>query len=135
MQHQIENGLEHTMGRAFHTVHLLTANIPQAQNAVLEAIDLFDPDDDGEETLFRYALRAGVQAQEVPRSDAGFVPAELQSVLNLPRNLRHCFVLRFLAGLSRQDCARLLQLNTGEVDQYSCTALQRLAGSDVESRS
>jgi DNA-directed RNA polymerase specialized sigma24 family protein len=41
----------------------------------------------------------------------------LQRVLRLPTNLRHCFVLRVLAGLSRQDCADLLRVGERQVDK------------------
>jgi len=132
-----ERRIVHTISRAFRTAHLLTASIQQAESAVLEAIDSFDPDGETEETLFRYVVHAAVRSSVehiLPSASnqsesAMFLPVELQAVLNLPPNLRRCFVLRVLVGLSRQICARLLRLDARRVDQYTCAALQCLAAS------
>ena len=121
--------LERTLAKAFHAAHLLTASLRQAEAAVLEAIDRFDPNRDTDETLYRYALRASVEApaehqeESTPRQ-----PAELQHVLKLAREFRHCFVLRILVGMSKQACAELLGFNVRSVEEYTCTAMQRLAG-------
>ena len=130
-------GAENIINRALRTAHLLTASMRQAENAVLEAIHSFDPARETEEMLFRHALKAAIQgpdeasASNQPES-AGSVPArELQAVLNLSPNLRRCFVLRILAGLSRQACARLLGLSAHRVDQYTHAASLCLSGFDT----
>lgn len=134
-----ERSIEHTISQAFRTAHLLTASIQGAESAVLEAIDSFDPDSDTEEALLPYVLHAAVQsavehmlpsALDQPKSTEPLLPVELQAVLNLSPNLRRCFVLRFLAGVPVQACARLLHLDAGQVDEYSCAALRCLAGFD-----
>ena len=55
------------------------------------------------------------------------LPVELQHVLHLARNLRHCFVLRLLVGLSRALCAWLLHLETRQIDERTCAAVLELA--------
>jgi len=122
--------LERTLGRALYAAHLLTASIRQAEAAVVKAIDWFDPDRDDEDTLFRYALRAAVEApaEHQMESTGSPLPVELQAILNLTRELRHCFVLRVLIGMSKQACAQLLGLNVHIVDECTCIAMQRLAG-------
>jgi hypothetical protein len=129
--------IERTIRRAFRTAHLLTADVRQAEIAVLKAIDLFEPEVDTDETLFRHTMHAAVLSPTEPmpraashRSEAtdSFVPVELQAVMNLSRDLRYCFVLRILAGWSRLACARLLRLQGRSVDRYTGAALQCLAG-------
>jgi DNA-directed RNA polymerase specialized sigma24 family protein len=123
--------IEQTVSLAFRTAHLLTASTQQAESAVLEAIDSFDPDVDTGETLFQNAILGAVQCpSSQSQSTESFEPPELQAVLSLSENLRRCFVLRVLVGLSRRSCARLLRLNAGTVNDYTCAALQRLARVD-----
>ena len=122
---------ERTLDRSFNAAHLLTASVRQAEAAVLKAIDWFDPNLETEEGLFRHALRAavGIPPEWELGSAVRALPAELQAVLNLPRELRHCFVLRVLIGMSRQACGELLGLNVQKVDESTFTAVRRLAGS------
>jgi DNA-directed RNA polymerase specialized sigma24 family protein len=128
---QPSRDIEQTVSRAFRTAHLLTASIRQAESAVLEAIDSFDPDVDTAESLFQNAILAAVRCpSSESQSNESFEPLELQAVLNLSENLRRCFVLRVLVGLSHRSCARLLRLSVGTVNEYTCAALQRLAGID-----
>lgn len=117
--------------RAFVTVHLLTADAGQAENAVLDAIEEWDPDYEPEEALFDRALTSALQNEHRDAfsspgrsgSNGTIVPEELQAVLGLPAQLRRCFVLRILAGLSRRDCADRLNLTDHSVDTYTCAAL------------
>ena len=51
----------------------------------------------------------------------------LRAVLMLAPPIRRCFVLRNLAGMSAQACARLLDLLPNQVDEYAGTAHQCLA--------
>ena len=123
--------IEQAVRLAFRAVYLLTASVQQAEGAVLEAIDGFDPDCDVQEVLVRNAIRAAVQCPSGQSlSSKTFEPPELRAVLGLPENLRRCFVLRVLVGLSQADCARLLRLNLQAVNDYTCAALRHLAGFD-----
>jgi len=131
-------GIEDTISLAFRTAHLLTASVHQAESAVLKAIGSFDPESDSEQTLLRSTMHAAVCSVErklqstpnQPASTGSSVPIELQAVLHLSKDLRRCFVLRILVGMSRQACARLLRLKVRSVDQYTRAALQCLAGFD-----
>lgn len=121
--------MEQTVSRAFRTVHLLTASIQQAESAILRAIDSLDPDVDARESLFQNAILAALNC---PSSESQSIeslgPPELHAVLRLPENLRRCFVLRVLVGFSQSACARLLNMTVATVNEYTCAALQRLAG-------
>ena len=132
-----EPAIKLVISRAFYAAHLLTGSIQQAERAVLEAIDSFDPHHGNGETLFRNALQAAVQnaitpmlAADTKSSEAVGVclPAELQAVLDLAPDLRRCFVLRALVGLSRRASALILRLSARRVDEYTCAALRCLAG-------
>jgi DNA-directed RNA polymerase specialized sigma24 family protein len=133
---QGKRATDHAISRAFLTAHLLTANREQAESAVLEAILHWDLEEGTEEVFLHRVACAAIQAQvEYESSNAGepapaelLLPVELQAVLDLSPQLRRCFVLRVLVGLSRQVCARLLDLSVLIVDQYTCAALEHLAG-------
>jgi len=116
---------------AFRTSHLITGSVPLAEKAVLNALDRFDPDRDSQRTLLWYAVAAAIEqpASELPPRNSGD-PVELDAVLALPDLLRCCFVLRFLIRYSPGACAGLLHLSVDAVNEYSCVAVQRLAGLD-----
>ena len=117
-----------TVWRAFRTAHLLTASVDQAERAVLRAIGSFDVETDTDEMLFQRAIRAAVACpSNLAPSSRALLPAELQSVLDLSHDLRRCFVLRILVGMSRRDCSKLLRLSDRTVNDYTCSALRRLA--------
>jgi DNA-directed RNA polymerase specialized sigma24 family protein len=133
-----EGAVEYTISRAFLAAYLLTASIQQAEGAVLGAIDSFDPDRDSKETLFRHAVHAAVERpmqRLLPSvscrsgSNGWRLPIELQAVLDLADAFRRCFVLRALAGFSREACGRLLGVRASTVDRLTSSALKRLAGS------
>jgi len=122
-------GLAETIDRAYLTAHLLAGDRERAENAVLQAIEAWNAERHNEEELFEHVVRAAVRARgsaDPGGPDASFLPAELRAVVNLPRELRHCFVLRMLAGLSQADCARMLRMSPKRVGQYTCSALKRL---------
>src|SRR5262249_4588673 len=58
------------------------------EEAVLIAIDSFDPDTDANDNLFQNAVSAAVRLPVCTSNSSGsFLPVELQSVLNLPGEL------------------------------------------------
>ncbi len=127
--------LEQTLGRAYLAAHLFTASAQQAEDAILEAVDWWDAENDDQEDLFRQVLETAARQHMTPRppipnrgdrAARGFLPPELRSVLRLPAPLRRCLVLRVLAGLSRPACARMLRLRLHQVDEYTCAALKSL---------
>ena len=129
--------LEHTLNGAFLAARLLTGSIGQAETAVQEAIESWDPDEDAEEALFQQVLKAAVRfPAEFAVSNWGIsnwreagspLPAELQAVLRLSPRFRQCFVLRILLGQPPEVCARLLGLSEERVDEYTCAGLKSLA--------
>ena len=126
--------VENTVSRALLTAYLLTASVEQAETAVEAALASWDGDNGSEEGLFQAVLSAAVRSQvggttslEKPDSARVFLPSELRTVLDLSWQLRRCFVLRMLVGLSVQMSARLLDLHPRHVRRYTCEALQRLA--------
>ena len=133
MAAETQRGIEHTISRAFLIVQLLTRSASQAESAVMEALDSWDPAGESEEVLLERVLAAGIRIQGAgaasrsnePELPASF-PREIQAVLRLPAQIRCCFVLRILVGLSRPVCARLLHLSSRQVDEYTSRALKRL---------
>jgi DNA-directed RNA polymerase specialized sigma24 family protein len=125
-------GVLRLLDRALLTAHLLTGSFQQAEEATLGAIGSWRPDEEPEEVLFQNVLDAATRAQVEPSANnpdrsASYLPNELKAVLGLPPQLRSCFVLRILAGLPAQACARLLSLHSDVVDRYTCDAVQCLA--------
>jgi hypothetical protein len=130
---QANGGVEQSIGRAFLAAHLLTASVENAERAVLEAVASWDPRTDEQETLVRRALYASVARPVSDSSESAGtesarsrLPGELQAVFDLSMDLRRCFVLRILAGISAQVCAQWLQLPPRLVNQYTRAALQYL---------
>jgi hypothetical protein len=87
-----ETRIKQTSGRAFLAAHLLTAKTQQAESAVVEAMESWDPDDHSEEVLFLQVFRSALQAEvecmpsssNDPDSPNSMLPAELKAVLCLP---------------------------------------------------
>ena len=129
-----EDRIDRTFQRAFLAAHLLTGSIEQAESAILDAIERWDPDD-ADEVLFHQVLMAAVRKPieyalfsfDRTASPEAALPAELEVVLRLSAPLRQAFVLRILVGLSRDDCAGMLRLSCARVDEFTCTALRCLA--------
>jgi hypothetical protein len=79
------------------------------------------------------ASRLGLQLQRGPFNHTRVpslltLPAELENVMHLPTEYRHCFVLGILMGITRPICAELLQLNEDQVCARTCAAAAALAG-------
>ena len=120
------------VSRTFVTAYLLTGRVDLAERPTLEAIDAWKPEIESGEALFRHgvtsALRDG-RRRDAPdlkktRDDVAHLclPAEFQAVLDLRPTLRQAFVLRFLVGFSRDECAGLLGLSAERVERAARTA-------------
>ena len=124
-----------TLGRVFTTALMLTASVEQAEAAILDGIRALDPGRLSDERLFLGTIEAALAPQrngprlseDLSRASAT-LPAELRSILQLPVNLRHCFVLRILAGLPSEVCAQLVNLETRCVEEAAGRGAQALAG-------
>ena len=126
--------LHKTVDRAYITALLLTASAERAEAAILEGHRVTDLDSTPGEALLGQAVNAAIKVQsetsEQPLEDleraSSMLPFELRRVLHLQPALRQCFVLRFLMGLPREVCARLLRLEIRQVDERARTALLEL---------
>jgi len=129
MAHSANNRL---ISRAFLTAHLLTGNAEQAERVTLKAIGSWNPEEESEEALFQNVFDAAVRSPVKLKSEpaSAYLPAELNAVLRLSPELRSCFVLRVLMRLPSQVCARLLDLRSDSVDNYTCAALRCLGAVD-----
>src|SRR5437016_1343389 len=141
--HVEPHDLHKAVDKAFITALLLTGSTERAEAAILEGHGAMDLDHLSEDALFRRAVNAAIEPQsepsEQPREEleraSAVLPFELRRVLHLPPALRHCFVLRFLVGLSCEACARLLPLEICQVDERARTAMLELPTIREEKRS
>lgn len=124
-------GITHLTNRALVTAHLLTGSLAQAEQAVLEGIDSWNPDEEPEEALLDRVVEAAAARPSVPRiqsaSDDPCLPKELRPILKLAPHPRSCFVLRILLGLPSRVCGGLLGLDSDRADAYTIEALECLA--------
>ena len=119
-----------TFRKAFITALLLTGDAEEAEGAVLQGIDLANLEDWSEDALVLETAKASIRMRgEIlkPRTGESMLPPELRRVFGLSRGRRHCFVLRVLVNLSREDCGRLLQMEENRIDEQTSAAMLELA--------
>jgi len=122
--------------RAFHAAFLLTGNTVSAERVVLCAIESLSPEDVNPDVWLTKMLEETIQRleQTAEREESSFednlpcIPAELGRVLQMERNLRHCFVVRVLLGFPEERSARLLRLNRNQLRSRTSEAMRWLAG-------
>lgn len=118
------------LNRALVTAHLLTGSLERAEQAVVEGINSWNPDQEPEAALFDRVVEAAaarVGIRQIPSaSDDSYLPQELRPILKLPPKPRSCFVLRTLLGLPSKVCAGLLGLDSDRTDEYAIEALECL---------
>jgi hypothetical protein len=130
---QEETNMADVVARSFRTAYLLTNSAEEAESAVLSGIESWNPDGESDETLFHKVMCAAVRRRhqwEPPVRTTGarlWLPEELRAVLTLAPPIRRCFVLRNLAGMPAQVCARLLDLLPNQVDEFAGAAHRCLA--------
>ena len=122
-----------SMRRLFLTAVLLTGSVQQAEDAVLDAINLIDMEQGTPEALLKRTVVAAInkrsanpQSPEDAKSRSSMLPWELLSVIYLSPRLRHCFVLRILHGWSREISASLLGVEASQIDEQTRAAVVRL---------
>lgn len=100
--------------------YLLTADAQQAEAAVAEGDECWDPEIDSDETLVRFSA---VAAARMLRRDCGSIrrrvelsriPRELAMIARFDARSRGCFVLRILMGLPLPVCAEMLGVSMDE---------------------
>ncbi len=126
--------IHETLENAFIAGLLLTGSVERAESAILESVRISCPDDLFSEALFRRVVHYSINQQvETPTAHErdldraeSILPFELRCVLRLSLNLRYCYVLRILVGLPREVCAWLLQMDSSQIDEYTCAAILEL---------
>ena len=136
-----------TIENAFIVGLLLTGSIEQAERAIVDSIHCSETEDVCGQRVFRRVIQWAVDPQEqrsrrvIDEASVRILPFELGCVLHLQPDLRHCYVLRMLVGLSREVCAWLLHTDVEQISQRTQSAVSGLAqvhasigGSDRRSR-
>ncbi len=131
-----ENDYQPDLTKAFVTALLLTKSIEQAEEAVVAGICALSACDKPSDKLLLRAAEAvlssrlvsgNVSALDIERS-AATLPTELQRVLEMPWDLRCCYVLRTLNGLPLEDCSSLLHVSESVIQDRAASAAAFLAG-------
>ena len=118
---------------AYRAAILLTADARLAEEAVMRAIESMNRDTATGDDLLWMSVAASIQIMtsaeysKIRTSDASFLPAELQKVLQLPARLRQAFVLRVLLAMPRELSAHLLDVDPIELDRSTGLAAKTLA--------
>jgi DNA-directed RNA polymerase specialized sigma24 family protein len=124
---------ERAIDQAFLTALLLTGSAELAEDAVVDALDVWDESEE-DEALLHAAARAAVAPRggaktaryEDAESAVSLLPMELRGILRLSSERRQCLVLRVLVGLSRRACARVLEMHVRQVDRLTTAALEEM---------
>jgi hypothetical protein len=117
-----------TLCQAFLITSLLTRDATQSESAILSAIASSDPEGVSEHEFILRSAAIALAAQPPARLRAPLrVPAGLSNVLRLSQSNRHCFVLRTLAGMSRDECSRILNIEVPRVDENTALAAMELS--------
>jgi hypothetical protein len=119
---------DEALNQAYTTAFLLTGNPAQAEASVLEGIRTMEHDNVSRDALLPGTLTASVASPSELQSDVASLPPELRRVLRLSLDLRRSYVLRFLVGLSREVCARMLNRDIHQIDDLVCASARALAG-------
>jgi len=115
---------QHALTQAIVTAYLITGSARQSEAVVTRAIAGWDPEK-GVRSLLELAAVLALKYKR-GEGDEWALPAELQNIARLPRNVRRVFVLRVLVGLPPDVCANILDLSLDRVDQQTCAALVAL---------
>jgi hypothetical protein len=124
---------ENALARGFALAYLLTADAHEAEAAVSEAADCWNPEIDSEEAL---VLFSAVAAARLARRDRGSTrrkqveparfPRELAPITGFDALTRGCFVLRILLGVPLSVCAQMLGIGSDEAEKRLCAMLREL---------
>jgi hypothetical protein len=122
-----------TIENAFIVGLLLTGSIEQAERAIVDSIHCSETEDACAQRVFRRVTQWAIDPLEqrsrcvIDEASVRILPFELGCVLHLPPDLRHCYVLRILIGLSREVCAWLLHTDIQQIGQRTQSGVNGLA--------
>jgi hypothetical protein len=116
------------LNMAFRTALLLTGDTRTAEAAVVHGIGACKDLSPGGLLIeaVRSAVRRRTKSADGPY-EVEWLPIELRHLFMLQPLLRHCFVLRILAGLFPEVCAELLEISIAEFEDALYGALTELA--------
>ncbi len=131
----IQDDASSYLGKAFTLAVVLTNDVDHAESIVETAIDSLPAEIICEETLLaqvaasawkrsQAAVQGLGQCQSIRQTS---LPEELKRVFELPRQLRYCFSMRVLAGMSVHLCGRLIGLRPDQVTYLVDLSIQTLA--------
>jgi len=124
----MRDAVERYVKRAFMLAALLTQNVEHAESIVAAAIEAVPVESFSETALLsQVASTAWIRSPAAGRLPP--IPRELQSVSRLPRQLRWCFSMRVLAGITTQVCAQITGLHEEQVSYFVQLSVQMLAKS------
>jgi hypothetical protein len=120
------NGVSKGLDEVFIAAILLTGCTEGAERVVVEAIETLGDDEISEDMVLQATISGAVKPEMMtneecprqPQPTVSWLPIQLRRVLLLPSDLRQAFVLRLLLGMPRDQCARLLQLDGGKLDEH-----------------
>ncbi len=123
------------LGRAVTLAAVLNGQGDRTESIVQTAIDSLPAESFSEEALLAEVAATAWKGSQAAEEDVGqyqlshkaSLPEELQAVSELPRQLRYCFSIRVLAGMSAQVCGRLIGLRPYQVNYLVDLSIQILA--------
>jgi hypothetical protein len=122
--------LPEAIRKSFRTALILSGSPAAAEEALLESIRTHNLQ---ERPLHESVIEAAIARSVPPRAEAPeMLPVELQRVLGLPQILRHCYVLKILERCPSDVCARILGIDSREVEDHACLAAAELARITVQ---
>lgn len=117
---------------AFWTAWLFSGDASSAELAVLDALD--GCQDISRPDFFVGIVKSAIRRKGTSSSSVGGlqrIPSELRRIISLQSQLRHCFVLRVLLGLSPEICAELLSIAIPELENAAHAAMRELSRASV----
>lgn len=116
--------------RLLMTAALVTGSFESAEAAIVDSVDFIDQASSPSARAALLAVAASairVQDTSTIRDGNRAMPEELNAVVNLRPDLRACFVLRRLAGLTNSETSKLLSMEPPDVEQRTLEASIQLA--------
>jgi hypothetical protein len=122
--------MSRAIDRVFRVALLLTGSVESAEIAVSQGITALERHRVSGDNLLletvKFATRRRAGPPEQIDQACSILPYELCRVLLIKLDLRHCFVLRVLLGLTRETCVHILHLSARAVDDASRRGMQVL---------
>ena len=113
----------------FFAALLITGAVKSAEAAIDESLDLVDMDlaPNSRAVLIAVTQAAIARRGCLNAAARSLLPAELHAVANLPPDLRLCFVLHCLAGLTAHEILALAAMRVSEIEWCALDASIQLA--------